>query len=126
MIRSKDRPTEAQRVADVRDAIDAARAEGNSLQAARLWVEEAARRVRVAEGDVRYENNLPKARQSPERTRKAKEALTEACAVLERARDALRPLETEDALRELRALREARETPLFVARVHRFSNQGRM
>jgi len=114
-VRRPTRPTEAQRVADVRDAIDTAKAEGDSLQAARLWVTEAARRARIAADDLRYEQEIPKERQSPERTRKAKEALTEAYAVLERARDVLRPLETEDALKELRRLRELRENRLFLA-----------
>lgn len=127
---SRNRPTEAQRAADVRDAIDAARAEGDSLQAARLWVVEAWRRERVAMADLDYEKTkLPPERRSKDLIQKAEEALKEAEAVRKRATDALRPLETEEAGRVLQELREQQrrrerdEAPLF-AKVHRNFNRG--
>ena len=67
--------TEAQRIADLRDEVDAAREAGDLAAVGTLLLVETERQLRFLRADLERERGLPKERQSPERLRAAEDAL---------------------------------------------------
>ena len=67
--------TEVQRIADLRDEVDAAREDGDLATVGTLLLVESERQLRFLRADLERERGLPKERQSPERLRAAEDAL---------------------------------------------------
>ena len=72
---------------DLRDEIQAARAEGDDLKAAELALQYAWARLKDCINDVDYWRDLPPLRQNPRRLREAQERLTDAEETRKRAHE---------------------------------------